>query len=231
MKQFILFFLMMVIINHSRAQNTDCKVSLKPIEGTYEGECDKSKANGKGKAIGIDSYEGDFKNGLPEGQGKYIWKDGHYYIGYFKKGNKEGKGNMYYEAANGSDSTISGYWKKDKYVGQFEKAYEIVSITSNINRADCNVTDITGDDIVITVHEVTNISNYGQPLQVPFINDITTLTGTFYSQNTQKQTNSSITTIKRVTFPFKAIFYVNNNEYTQISFNNKGSYAVSIDMK
>ena len=86
MKWLILIFLMIVIINNSWAQNSDCKVLHKAIEGTYEGGCDKSKANGQGKAAGTDSYEGTFKNGLPEGYGKYIWHDGHYYVGLFKKG-------------------------------------------------------------------------------------------------------------------------------------------------
>jgi hypothetical protein len=231
MKQFILFFLMMVIINHSWAQNADCKVSLKSIEGTYEGECVKGKANGKGKAMGIDSYEGDFKNGLPEGQGKYVWKDGRYFVGQFKKGNKEGKGDMYNPSAIGSDSLISGYWKKDKYVGEFEKAYELISSTSNVQRALVDFIDTKGDYITLYVHQISNVTNSNQPLAIPFISNIVTLKGTFYTQNTQKLSNMSITTIQKVTFPFKAIFYISNNEQVQILFNNYGSYTVGIDTR
>jgi len=33
------------------------------IKGTYTGDCKKGKASGKGKAIGTDTYKGDFKTG------------------------------------------------------------------------------------------------------------------------------------------------------------------------
>ena len=106
-----------------------CEVKLKDIRGVYTGDCSNDKANGKGKSVGVDEYEGEFKDGYPEGKGMYTWKDGHYFIGFFKKGNKEGKGDMYYESAKGDDSVITGFWKKDKYIGEYEQQFIVQSMT------------------------------------------------------------------------------------------------------
>ena len=37
---------------------------METLKGTYTGECKKGKANGRGKAVGTDTYEGFFKTGL-----------------------------------------------------------------------------------------------------------------------------------------------------------------------
>ena len=213
-----------VTIFTARAQNADCKVLLNSIKGTYEGGCSNGKAEGKGKAAGIDIYEGDFKNGLPDGKGMYIWKDGHYFIGFYKKGNKDGSGDMYYESANGNDSVITGFWKKDKYFGEYENHCVVISNTSGITKVGCNLTDTNETNITINVHQLR--SSF-----IPIIGDISIVSGTFNSRNTQTLTNSSMTTIRQVTFPFKAIFYMSNGEQTQIVFNTKGNYNVSIELE
>ena len=38
-----------------------CEVLLNDIKGTYDGNCKKGKADGFGKAVGTDTYEGEFK--------------------------------------------------------------------------------------------------------------------------------------------------------------------------
>ena len=45
-------------------------------------------------------YEGDFINDKYEGNGKYIYENGEYYIGEFKNGLKHGKGIEYYKNGN-----------------------------------------------------------------------------------------------------------------------------------
>jgi hypothetical protein len=100
------------------------------MNATYEGNC----LNGKGKAVwsNNDSYEGDWKNGFPTGQGTLIWSNGEKkYIGYWKNGKWDGQGTLY-----GSDgTTVNGIWKNNKsegkvtmnmpdgtkYIGQFQK--------------------------------------------------------------------------------------------------------------
>ena len=56
--------------------------------------------NGKGKEYYKDDrikYEGDFINDKYEGNGKYIFEDGEYYIGEFLNGIGKGKGTHYYK--------------------------------------------------------------------------------------------------------------------------------------
>ena len=66
------------------AQN--CKVLDPDLAGVYTGECKNGKAEGLGKAIGTNTYEGEFKAGLPDGTG---FKDtkGNSFKGRFKKAN------------------------------------------------------------------------------------------------------------------------------------------------
>ena len=45
-------------------------------------------------------YEGDFINDKFEGNGKYIYEDGDYYIGEWKNDLKHGKGKYYYKNGN-----------------------------------------------------------------------------------------------------------------------------------
>ena len=215
-----LFFSLCIL----RAQE-NCEVKVKELQGTYTGGCEKGKANGNGKAIGTDIYEGEFKDGYPDGKGMYTWKDGHYYIGLFKKGKMEGKGDMYYESASGKDSVISGYWKKDKYYGEYEKQYIVIANTTRINKIDCSLTDKKGDNIFITVHQRNGSSSPA------YVTNVSSISGFYYSKNNQVQTNSSLTRVQQVAFPFHAIFYLSNGENAEIKFNEKGNYDVYIDMQ
>jgi len=95
----------------------ECKVLMSQISGSYTGKCKKGLAHGKGLAVGTDTYEGRFLKGLPNGDGKYTWGDGRIYEGSWLEGMKDGKGTMTYPTAEG-DSIITGYWKKDEYVGR-----------------------------------------------------------------------------------------------------------------
>ena len=75
---------------------------------------------------------GKFINGKLEGNGKFIWENGAYYIGQFKNGKKNGKGTIYYKNGN---IMYEGDFLNDKregngklimkngqyYVGQFKK--------------------------------------------------------------------------------------------------------------
>ena len=53
-------------------------------------------------------YEGEIKNGLPNGQGTYTWINGEKYVGEYKDGEQNGQGT--YSFPNG-----------DKYVGEWKK--------------------------------------------------------------------------------------------------------------
>ena len=84
----------------------------------YEGQWKNDIPNGKGALylknennILIKIYEGDFVNEEFEGKGKYICKNGDYYIGNFVKNKFEGEGEYFYK--NG-----------DKYKGTFMDGYQ-----------------------------------------------------------------------------------------------------------
>ena len=225
MKQILLIMLNIFFSVCTLRAQENCEVKVKELQGTYTGGCEKGKANGTGKAIGTDLYEGEFKDGYPDGKGMYTWKDGHYYIGLFKKGKMEGKGDMYYESASGKDSVISGYWKKDKYFGEYEKQYIVIANTTRINKIDCSLTDKKGDNIYITVHQRNSSSSPA------YVTNVSSISGFYYSKNNQVQTNSSLTRVQQVAFPFHAIFYLSNGENAEIKFNEKGNYDVYIDMQ
>jgi len=105
------------------AQESDCKVLLPRLSGSYKGECRKGLAHGVGVAQGTDRYEGEFRKGVPNGRGAYRWSDGTFYEGYYKQGLREGSGKMTYRA----DSVITGFWKADRYVGKHHvKKYEVL---------------------------------------------------------------------------------------------------------
>lgn len=219
-KFLIPFFLLFSFNQNTFAQ--DCIVIPDALKGKYEGGCDKGKAHGQGKANGSDFYEGEFKNGYPDGRGVYTWKDGHYFIGNYKKGNIDGKGEMYYESATGQDSVISGYWKKNVYVGKYEKPYEVKSMSSRINKVNCRISNKGGQDININVSKIS--------AGLATVNDIAIINGTFYRHNTQAMTNMTLTRIQQVTFPFRAIFTFNTGEITEIIFNENGDYDVEIQL-
>jgi len=118
-----MLFLALMTGNLLSAQLSDCKVLVPRISGTYQGECKKGLAQGKGVAQGIDRYEGEFRKGLPEGLGVYKWADGSYYEGYWKQGLRDGSGTMTFRP----DSILRGFWKTDRYTGKEDiKPYQVI---------------------------------------------------------------------------------------------------------
>ncbi|CAN5866555.1 hypothetical protein BH11BAC4_BH11BAC4_02610 [soil metagenome] len=222
MKQLLLFMTVFILVCPNSYSQQTCDVKLKDIQGVYTGNCINDKANGKGKSVGTDEYEGDFKDGYPEGKGMYTWKDGHYFIGVFKKGNKEGRGEMYYESSKGDDSVITGFWKKDKYIGEYESQFVIISQTARIGRIDCHFVDKKSKNITIEVHQTR--------AGIAAITDITPITGSFYNKKTQMLTNSSVTYINDITFPFRALFNISSGDVAEITFYETGEYAVTINI-
>jgi len=117
----LLIFLVLVSSNYVYAQQSECKVIPANISGSYSGGCKNGFAHGKGIAQGVDRYEGRFTMGIPDGNGTYTWANGTYFKGVWKNGKKDGIGKMVYK-----DSTVAGYWKDDKYLGEkFVPPYRI----------------------------------------------------------------------------------------------------------
>jgi hypothetical protein len=89
-----------------------CEVAEPRLRGTYTGECRGGKANSRGKAVGIDTYQGEFLDGVLNGQGTYVWPNGDRYIGQFKRGEAHGRGVMRY--VDGEEET--GLWQNGELV-------------------------------------------------------------------------------------------------------------------
>lgn len=101
----------------------------------YVGHFEKSKKNGHGRYEWADGsfYEGNFKDGVFDGEGTYyfadlkktytggfrnanmegfgkeVWQDGKVYVGHFKKGRKHGEGTMTYP----NKKQYRGNWEKN----------------------------------------------------------------------------------------------------------------------
>jgi len=80
----------------AQVPHVGCYVADVRLQGSYSGECRNGKAYGRGKAVGIDTYEGGFIDGTLDGQGTYVWANGDRYLGRFKKGEPYGRGTMMY---------------------------------------------------------------------------------------------------------------------------------------
>lgn len=116
MKNLILIIITLFLAQSLNAQTESCKVLIEKISGKYTGKCKNELANGKGKSIGEDTYIGTFKDGLPDGKGRYYFKNGDVFKGLWKNGQREGKGKFEY-TLNGENHTLIGYWKEGEYVG------------------------------------------------------------------------------------------------------------------
>lgn len=117
------------------AQNT-CKVLLPRIGDSYTGECKDGLANGTGEAYGVDQYRGDFRKGLPDGMGTYIWQTGDKYEGQWKKGLRDGKG-TYTTQYMGRDSLQTGIWKNDVFAGAEVLPPYVIKYRNNLGRVTC----------------------------------------------------------------------------------------------
>lgn len=127
-----LFLTFLISASSIKAYNQQCEVETKNLMGTYTGECKKGKANGNGIAKGIDTYEGDFKSGLPDGKRTYTWNNKNVFTGKYVKGLREGKGIMIFKKENGQDSVVEGFWKKDIFYGKYEQPWEVFTRTGSV---------------------------------------------------------------------------------------------------
>jgi hypothetical protein len=139
---------------YSQDSTKTCKVELKTLTGTYEGECKNGFAHGKGEAKGGHRYVGMFKFGLPNGKGTYYYNNGIYYEGNFQEGLKEGKGETHYQRNGMTDSIVKGYWSADEYRGKSYKTYEITEMPA-FERVEITPSDESGNTLTIEITTTT----------------------------------------------------------------------------
>ncbi|NJO24872.1 MAG: hypothetical protein HC867_02380 [Bacteroidia bacterium] len=207
-----------------------CEVLNENLKGKYDGECKKGKAHGHGKATGKDAYEGDFKSGLPDGKGTYTWSNGTSFTGKWDNGLREGKGIMTYKTGKGEDSLISGFWKKDVYIGEHEHPYEIYTKTRAITGAEV---EYSPDNLYKVSISITNTTGGvrttgGASLPQMRITDLQVLKGNF-SRSVDNNSHYKMTQrmLMDVQFPFRAKILIGTEE-VEIELREKGSYNVDI---
>ena len=217
MKQFSALLLLIISFTTASAQNADCKVLSDSLKGVYEGACKDGKANGTGKATGIATYDGDFKNGYPDGQGKYTWASGDFYYGGWKKGLKDGKGEIHYV---GNGKLLKGYWKKDKYKGEFEDPYQIIEMGPAVTYKSIQHLGTHKMSVYISmksgVMATANVDNY------------IILNGHFQRTNNTQMTLTQTVEFTDVQFPFRVKFNGINNGVIDIEFYEAGEWRVEI---
>jgi hypothetical protein len=66
----------------------------------------------------MDVYNGQYKDGIPNGYGSYKWKSGSIYVGEFLDGMKNGKGKWKKDEKNPKSNQYTGDYNMDKKHGQ-----------------------------------------------------------------------------------------------------------------
>ena len=226
MKHLFLVLFFAGFVNYVFAQDADCKVLLDSIKGTYTGECKNGKANGTGKAVGKNTYDGEFKNGLPEGKGKYTWSNGDYYYGGWKKGQKDGKGELHL-FENGTEKLTTGYWKKDNYRGEYENPYLITNTTTEVGRVQVEKMNDNGASIMITVESLASSSSFSSAGQPVTMTSHQVTRGQYVSKASNTLTNKEVTTFRGVIFPFRCMFNFGNS-IVEIEFYEMGAWNVMV---
>ena len=213
------------------AYSQTCEVEKETLKGTYTGDCKKNKAHGKGKAVGTDTYEGEFKNGIPDGQGIYTWNNKSFFEGKFVKGLKEGKGIMTMRNESGKDSVIEGFWKKDEYMGKNEKPWQVHSKTGSVRNVDVDFTPDKLNRVKIIITNTTGgVTGLGGQSAQYKVDNLVLLSGSFQRQ-TSNETHykSTETTYLEVMFPFRVKLQMVREE-VEIEFFESGSYTVNISI-
>ncbi len=207
-----LYFLIAILIVSFQTYSQDCKVKLETISVSYEGDCKKGFAHGNGKASGIDTYEGTFKKGLPDGKGTYTWANGDIYVGAFKKGLKSGAGKLI-----SSDGPIEGYWVDDEYIGKDKYPYKMFSADNKISDIQFTRKGNDKNQIVISYELKGRRVEHGK------IN-AKTLLGNYASLVQEPWTK----TLSQVIFPIR--IQVDGNERFDIIINQPGNWEVKVKL-
>jgi hypothetical protein len=207
-----------------------CEVDKESLKGTYSGDCKKNKAHGKGKAVGTDTYEGEFKNGIPDGEGTYTWATKNVFEGKFLKGLREGKGKMIFKREGTQDSVVEGYWKKDAYIGKNEKPYIIHNKTGSVRDVQVEFVPDPLARVKIVVTNTTGGAQTSSGATMPRfrVDNVQVLKG-HYERLTSLESHlkSTETTLIEVIYPFRVKLNIGREE-VEVEFFESGSYIVSI---
>lgn len=203
---------------------SDCKVLRQDIAESYSGACKKGLAHGKGEAKGEHTYVGNFKKGLPDGQGTMTYENGAEYVGNWKKGLRSGKGS-YSIKIQDKDSIAKGLWKDDMYIGKSKDAGYKVVYQEGVQRYTIKKVGDATSKVSIEIFDD------GNRIDIPI--DIKVSTGNYLFLN-RKHTYESITIpfscdIK-FTMPNRYNSWTHNVEF-KFKIEEPGEYEVQIHHK
>ncbi len=209
----------------------DCTVATAALAGRYEGGCKNGKADGNGKATGDDSYEGTFKSGVPDGKGKYTWKNGDYYDGEWYKGMKDGSGMMRYKLA-AKDSIVSGFWKKDKYIGLYEKPYKLYKNTIHVTEVSCKKVNNSLNQVELFLSSETGglVTSFNDQVPKPQITDIELITGNYLRKEVNDSYPKKIGYLfQEVVFPFRMVCTIDyGKDMFELEIAEPGKWTVQV---
>jgi len=164
MKKFkiaLLTFVFSICFIFTFAQS-DCKVLKPEISENYSGKCKKGYAHGKGIASGVDTYEGSFRKGLPDGKGTYVWSTGETYSGNWKEGKRDGEGVFTY-TMDGEEIVMDGIWKDDEFIGEKLPNPRVLN-SSNVERYSFRKTGDIKNRVLVDLYQNgarnTSVENY-----------------------------------------------------------------------
>lgn len=232
MKQITIYISGLLLLSNTLVAQDNCKVLQTAIVGTYTGDCEGGKANGNGKSVGTDAYDGEFKAGYPEGVGTYTWANGSIYTGSFKKGKMDGKGQMNLKTPAGKDSLLVGFWKKDKYIGEYEFPHKVQDQSSKVVRVNISIInkgDKSGNINISSSQAVS--SSTGATNVAPTITEINVISGQYISKTSSNITKTSVLRLQQMIFPFRARFIYNTGDVFEAIFNEKGDYEVTVNLQ
>ncbi len=208
----------------------DCSVESALLKGTYSGGCKNGKANGKGKAVGTDTYEGSFAAGVPSGQGIYRWSNGNEFTGWFVKGLKDGLGKLIYKRENLKDSVLEGLWKKDVYAGKPKEPYRLIYQSKSITEID--VEKKNGNNKItffISSTSGTARNLEGDEFPKMKVDEVQILSGTigrlYYNNESSGKRTESV--IENVQFPARMKVLIGAEEI-EIEFMEAGDFTVNV---
>lgn len=166
---FVCIALTLSFNSYSQKDSNDCRVLLYQISKHYEGDCKNGLADGKGKAVGIDTYEGKFKKGLPNGTGTYTWKNGNIYTGEWKKGKRSGKGTLYSAANN---EKINAYWKNDEFVKEIKIPEYKIEEKYNVQSVSVRKINETGNKVTISLKRDGRLTSNQEDINIVVTNGV-----------------------------------------------------------
>lgn len=139
MKSNCILIIVLFTISYVFGQKKEiCKVLNNELKGKYIGQC---------------------SNGLADGKGEFTFANGSFvYVGYFKDGRIEGKGEIFSITNNKRTSLKKGIWENNVYIGNTSKPYQ-VNQNVNLDRYTVNKTSNIENKLIINFYQNGNRNN------------------------------------------------------------------------